>query len=232
EMSNAIDTANNEASVQMQDVLDYSSKSELAINQIVEKLTKTAEEITHIKDCIDIITDIASQTNLLSLNASIEAARAGEAGRGFAVVAEEIRTLADASNGSAAKISTIVNTIIQLSKDNVDLAQEVKEVITEEVQKINSSQDKFKELSTSVQGSLDEILKIDAMTSELDKIKARLVETTTDLSSISEELGASAEEASANCATVAVTCKETTELTNAMLDTNKRLVTSIEFFKL
>ena len=76
------------------------------LTEAMERINSTSREIESI---IAEIEDIASQTNLLSLNASIEAARAGEAGKGFAVVADEIGALADTSKMTAINIQTICN---------------------------------------------------------------------------------------------------------------------------
>lgn len=78
--------------------------------QVMEEVMESINKINYISD---VIADITSQTNLLSLNASIEAARAGDAGRGFAVVADEIRQLADQSRKSTDEIKAIINEVVQ-----------------------------------------------------------------------------------------------------------------------
>ncbi|MCR5453099.1 MAG: cache domain-containing protein [Lachnospiraceae bacterium] len=88
-----------------------------ATSDVVESL---GGQLKTIGSIVDTISDIAAQTNLLSLNASIEAARAGEAGKGFAVVADEIRKLADQSNDAAGQITDLINSIQAKSDEAVN----------------------------------------------------------------------------------------------------------------
>lgn len=93
-----------------------------ATEQVCDNIESLRMETDKINEFVSVITDISSQTNLLSLNASIEAARAGEAGRGFAVVAEEIRNLADSSANAAREIRNNVDVINEQTNESVESA--------------------------------------------------------------------------------------------------------------
>ena len=97
--------------------MEIIEKSISSTSDVVERL---GGEVQTIGTIVDAISEIADQTNLLSLNASIEAARAGEAGKGFAVVADEIRKLADQTNESAGKITELIGGIQAMSDKAVD----------------------------------------------------------------------------------------------------------------
>ncbi|MCR5215856.1 MAG: hypothetical protein K6C69_02860 [Lachnospiraceae bacterium] len=229
--SEDIGKANEEASSYMVTVMNSSNESVQAVNDISKKIGETNAAVANISACVQMIEDISSQTNLLSLNASIEAARAGEAGRGFAVVAEEIRQLADDSGKSAKEIRTIVESVTLLSDETVSVASKVADIISKEQKFIAETQTKFELLSNSVEASTMEIDQISRMTKELETIKNELTNATSNLGAISEELGASSEEVSASSTSVAEGCTDTQARTQEMRAINEHLNEAVNFFK-
>lgn len=232
EASITIKDANSEATDCMKSVHESASESVEAVQSITEKISDTNSAIVEIVSAVQAIETIASQTNLLSLNASIEAARAGEAGAGFAVVADEIRSLADSSAESAKEIRQIIENVLALSNGTVEISNRVYDVICKEQSFIETAQEKFTVLSDSVEASIVEIDTIKDMALALDSIKVDLSNATTDLGAISEELGAAAEEVAASCQTVTEACTDTQASTQEMRAINENMSSAIDFFKL
>lgn len=227
-----IKTVNTEASECMKSVYEGSKDSVSAIQNISTKINDTNKAVESISKAVVAIESIASQTNLLSLNASIEAARAGEAGRGFAVVADEIRSLADSSAESAQEIKVIIESIMTLSGETVEISDQVTNVISKEQADIEATQKKFNELLEAIDNSLAEINKIKGMTVSLDTVKNDMVTAITELSAVSEELGASAEEVAASCHIVTDACTDTQASTEEMRAINEHMTDAIQFFKI
>ncbi|MBR1860612.1 MAG: methyl-accepting chemotaxis protein [Lachnospiraceae bacterium] len=183
--SDEIMVANSDASEYMETVLKSSNESVQAVSEISDKISATNDAVKDISESVQMIDDIASQTQLLSLNASIEAARAGEAGRGFAVVAESIKQLAESSSANAAKINDIVQKVTTISSETVSVAEKVRSIIEAERGYITETQGKFAVLSGAVDESVAGIGSISEMAAELDNIKNELTSATTDLGAIS-----------------------------------------------
>ena len=108
-----------EAAKIVKELGNTSDKTTEAFIKISEQIHKTNSSVVKIQEVVNLIAQIASQTNLLSLNASIEAARAGSAGKGFAVVASEIQKLAEQTNSSAKIIDEIILLLSDESQDKI-----------------------------------------------------------------------------------------------------------------
>lgn len=168
-----------------------------AIQVVSEQTNQTNESAVHINNMVEIIKSMASQTNLLSLNASIESARAGEAGKGFAVVAEEIRKLAEESAGSAAEIESVVK---ELTTNAVVSSERMQEVITnvnEQQRQLQETQTAFENLYAEI-NTVDDVAKtIGRQTEVLNELKIVVSDSISNLGSVVEESSASAEQTSA-----------------------------------
>lgn len=179
--------------------LNESNNKTIHAVERIEKQTKTTNDSAQqIKQAVSLISSIADETNLLSLNASIEAARAGEQGRGFAVVASQIQKLAEQSNDSARQIEHIIAELLEDSEKTVEIMGDVTNIVAEQQEKLDATKSKFEEVSSEINVSLEGIRQILNKTESLDDAREKIVDVITNLSAISEENAASAEETTAS----------------------------------
>lgn len=177
-------------------------RAKSSLDDIYEQTNTTNHSALKIQEVIGIITEIAEETNLLSLNASIEAARAGEQGRGFAVVASQIQKLAEQSNESARKIEEIVTYLISDSKQAVETMDEVKGIMDEQINFVTETADIFRNLQGEIGNSINKIDQISVRTTNLDRARTGVVDVVQNLTAIAEENAASTEETSASVVAV------------------------------
>ena len=181
------------------DELHEKSKATEEITYAIQKdIVSLNEQTMAIGNFASIINDIASQTNLLSLNASIEAARAGEAGRGFAVVAEEIRKLADQSQNAANEIGGIVSQIQAQTDQTVEAANRAGTIVASQNESLDNTLDAFHKVNDQVKFMAENLAKITEGMTRMDDVKREAVNSIMNISAVSEQTSASASQVDNN----------------------------------
>lgn len=214
----------------LQELLIISKEADDAINEIRKQTNETNESAQNIQKATDMIASIASQTNLLSLNASIEAARAGEAGMGFAVVADEIRQLAEQSRASAEEIREIVERLIMNSNASVKTMNGVSASINVQNDKLDETLKVFSALSSEVSAVMKAIKEIFKQTKALADLREGVVNIVEGLAAIAEENAASAEETSASMYEVSTVLEECRKQTEELVHLKEKLTSNVSIF--
>lgn len=202
-----------------------------AIVRIGEQVHATNESANKISEAILLITSIAEETNLLSLNASIEAARAGEQGRGFAVVANQIQKLAEQSNESAQRIAEVIAGLLNDSENTVLVMDEVQKIVDEQKEKLESTKKQFASVNEGIEESREETEAIKSQTDVCDAARVKVVDIISNLSAISEENAASAQETTASMQELNATINLLSESAGDLSDLAEQLAENIKFFK-
>ncbi|NLK77167.1 MAG: methyl-accepting chemotaxis protein [Clostridiales bacterium] len=193
-----------------------------AIEIVYDQTNKNNESAANINKAVEIIKELAEQTNLLSLNASIEAARAGEAGKGFAVVAEEIRNLAEESSNSAAEIEGIVKDLTGNIEISVNKMHEVSKNVQEQGSRLEETKEVFSHLYKEIQIVENAAKEIGGQTEVLDSLKQVVADAVNSLASVVQENAASTEETSASMQLLADAIEECTKDTQALVEMSQQ----------
>ena len=194
--------------------VDSLAANSVKVGEAVQNLYDGSKNIAEINE---LITSIAGQTKLLALNAAIEAARAGEQGKGFAVVADEVRKLAEQSEEAAQEISAVIGKNSAQIENAFTLTKSQDEEVKESVEEVRAADEKFAKIAESIRALIGQVAKVGTITGALEKDCKSTVDTVqkvsdlshavqqkaTDVSAVSEEQAASAEEIAAASHTLA-----------------------------
>ena len=227
----AMQKAGDEAIATLQQLDETNAKTKEAIDKIYEQTHTTNESALKIKEATTIIAQIATETNLLSLNASIEAARAGEQGRGFAVVAEQIQKLAEQSNQSARQIEEITDSLIHDSEEAVATMDAVREIVDEQNANVEKTGAGFADVKTGIDSSIESVEMISGSMEKLDEARVKVVDVVQNLTAIAEENAASTQETLATATEVTTAMESVAGQADTMKEVANKLDESINVFQ-
>lgn len=174
---------------------DLAEDIEKASN-VIHELESHSEKIGGV---LDVIKNIAEQTNLLALNAAIEAARAGEQGRGFAVVADEVRTLASRTQESTTEIESMVDQLQNGARESVAVMVTSREKATKTVEQANAAGTALHSITESVSLISDMNTQIATAAEEQSSVADEINRNITSINDLGKETAAGANETSSSC---------------------------------
>ena len=223
---------------------NYSDKSMETLHNLISINTQTTTDIKEmysqtettnisvekIHQAAELISEIASQTNLLSLNASIEAARAGESGKGFAVVAGEIGNLATQSDAAAREINSIIDELTANSAKSIEIMDRIKEISQEQLDALNNTTDMFNNMQNALHACIDSTNIITEHITEVNEQKDKVMGSVDTLSSLATDNAASTEETSSMTTELEHAVTESTALVETLSENVHNLTEALKKF--
>lgn len=202
-----------------------------AIYFLSQQTAMTNESVAKISSAAELITAIASQTNLLSLNASIEAARAGEHGRGFAVVASEIQQLSEQSNRAASEIHTMITNLNTNSANTMERMKDVQSIIEQQEANIKKTSIIFQNVCNGVDDSSSGMDIILNKSQKLEDIRIETIAIVQNATTLSQENSASIEEIMASIENISHELGDISEKTKSLSSLSQEMTVSVDVFQ-
>lgn len=232
ENAKQIKTLGQDAVTTIEELQKINQKTRESMDMIYNQTNTTNSSAQRIKEATALITEIAEETNLLSLNASIEAARAGEQGRGFAVVAGQIQKLAEQSNESARQIEEIINSLLEDSGKAVETMESVKEIMDEQNTNVEKTNDQVRQVIGQVDESIAAIDRIAQQSGKLNEARLVITDTVQNLTAVAEENAAGTQESAASVAQIGELIRDIAQIAGEQRDIADKLKENMSIFEL
>ncbi|WP_136689786.1 methyl-accepting chemotaxis protein [Halorhabdus amylolytica] len=204
-----------------------------AIDSTVQSVESLEERMAEIGEIVDLIGDIAEQTNMLALNANIEAARAGgeDGGDGFAVVAEEVKGLAEQTQKSAADIEALIADVTSQTERTVEQARTAEQYVLEEVQAAEAVAEAFEQVATNAEETDEGIQEINRATDEQATSTESVVSSIENVADVSHRVAEESESASAAAQQQAASMSQVSTTVESLNDRADRLRSLLSTFE-
>lgn len=232
EASQSMQDSSKKAGEILKELGEVNEKTKEAVDAMYEQTAQTSHSADQIAKASELIASIATQTNLLSLNASIEAARAGDAGRGFAVVAGEIGSLASQTADTTKEINDIIQQLIDNSKRSIEAMDEVKKIIDKQNEYVQQTEEIFGSVEGEISNNLVSIDEISSTVQRLDDVRSSVVNVVESLSTIAETNAATTQETSASTSVVSNMMEEVSSIATQILNIADGVKKDIDVFKI
>jgi len=232
ENAQAMQQSGRRAAETLLNLMKINDEVEHTIKEVQEQTNRTNDSVNKIYEATALITSIAEETNLLSLNASIEAARAGESGRGFAVVADQIKKLADQSNESSREIGETTQVLMEDSAKAVENMQQMQQILQNQSESMQATQNIVEEVLSGIGESMQGIGQIKSSTQRLDSSRSEVVEAVSALSELAGNNMEGTKKTYNETEAVAGTFKQVYESAEQLRQIAEQLVQSIDYFKM
>lgn len=232
ENAQAMQQSGRRAAETLLNLMKINDEVEHTIKEVQEQTNRTNDSVNKIYEATALITSIAEETNLLSLNASIEAARAGESGRGFAVVADQIKKLADQSNESSREIGETTQVLMEDSAKAVENMRQMQQILQNQSESMQATQNIVEEVLSGIGESMQSIGQIKSSTQRLDSSRSEVVEAVSALSEIAGNNMEGTKKTYNETEAVAGTFKQVYESAEQLRQIAEQLVQSIDYFKM
>ena len=213
-------------------LMDKNADVMTSMQNINTQIRQTNDSVKSIAEASNMITEIAQRTHLLSLNATIEAARAGEAGKGFTVVASEIGILSNQSKQAAESINKIVEALVEESKKNVEIIEELGNSVKEQNDQLTTTKDDMDAVVVNVNNVESSTKMISDKIHMLGQLKSSFADIISELSAISQQNAASSEETNASMEELNATFSLISNAANDLRDMAETLNEKMAYFTL